>query len=1288
MNGSVTSEGITRDLEAMALTGIGGFHLFEVSDRMPAGPVVSYSDEWFDLMNHAMSEAHRLGLDLTLHNCSGWSSTGAPWITPELSMQQLSWSETYVQGGGTVEVDLQRPLANLDYFQDAKILAFPSLPGETAPLTSRVRRATVDGVETDVAAITDRTIDTVIEMRPADENSPARLVLEFAEPFTARTIAIQAAVPGDNRSAPAGMVLEASQDGSSYTPVAALTGGSGFGRTAAFPATAAFEAVTARFFRVSCSRSVDISELDLTAADRLEDWPYKTNLGRRALQDQDLDERTVTGIIDSRKVVDLTDRVDDGRLRWDAPAGEWTILRLGHTTTGRVQNQATDTGVGLEIDKYSREAMDFHFERFFGPLLDGLRPLADQDLAGALIDSYEVGMQNWTPGFDAEFSDRAGYDLTAYLPAMTGRIVGDVETTERFLWDVRRVQADLMADNYWGRFNELCHEVGLVSKTEPYGNGPFDELQAGSRTDYPMGEFWFRSGNHIPDLKIASSVAHLHGKPVVGAESFTGSEEYAKWTEHPFAMKAIGDLVYTHGLQDVIFHTFVHQPGNPDVLPGMTMGPHGIHMNRTTTWFDQAGPWLAYMASCQHILRQGKYVADLLYFVGENAPVETRTKGYFDEEYPILTPDPPAGHAYDLCDVEALLSRVEIRRGRIVLPDGMQYRAFVLPDGITQMSLTVLGRLHDLVRAGMWLLGAPPSEVYGLKDKERNETRLRALVRELWGDLDGETKTERQFGRGRVFWGASVGDVLDRLELGPDFTYSSRNPDANLHYIHRVVDKTDVYFVANQQRRYEDVVCRFRAGDRKPELLDAHTGAIIDAPVYDVDGDEVVLPLTLEPSGSVFVVFRSKARKERVEQITRDGERVLAARGLERSAGPNDVSDNFTIAAWVKPEGDTTTGPDDFGPEATEGRHGYMGAFSFVAYPPDGAALFGDGHATASFVVGRNAVAAYERWDDQFPRVLVADVAIAGWTHVALVYRDGVPHLYVDGEFVHRGLTSGRTIHPGAGFAAPDRIFVPHFEGDLEALTVAPKALSDAEIRELMAGGVPAPAAPPSVEPAFGASGSLLVWQNGRYEAKGHSSLRLSDLGEPAELAGPWSVSFPAGRGAPESVELQQLTSLHRHEDAGVRYFSGTAVYSTAFSAPRVGRDRRLFLDLGRVEVIADVTVNGQSLGTSWRRPHLLDITDAVSSGQNTLEVKVTNLWPNRLIGDEQLPPEYDYNEGGERPGGISAIPDWFVEGKLKPGGERITFTTWKHYSSDSPLLEAGLVGPVTLREAAVWSLD
>jgi hypothetical protein len=1304
MNGNFTAEGITADLEAMARVGIGGVQMFDVGTGIPKGPVETLSPEWIRLVRHAAAECGRLGLSFTVHNCPGWSSSGGPWITPELGMQQLVWSEATVAGGKAIDLVLPQPLVRLDHYREAMVVAFPALAGDRVPARGLIRRIMAGGVAGDVRLVTDGDQASAVDVA----GDGAGLVLEFAEPYEARAIVVHLVPetgPPANFAQERFATLQASDDGITFRDAGALPIHNRRLHTWP-PIVATFPAAKARFFRLLFPAPVQVAEVQLSGSARISGWSAKAGYDRRPNAGEQPEAVPTGSVIDPDTVVDISRHLGaDGRLTWDAPPGQWTIVRFGHTATGARNVAAPDGGFGLECDKFSRAALDFHFERYFGGLLSALRPLGARRLGGALVDSYETGMQNWTADLPAEFQARRGYDLLRYMPVLTGRIVASAEVSERFLWDMRRLHAQLVEDNYFGRFHALCRENGLTSYTEPYGNGPFDEHQAGARMDALMGEFWVRGGAAAFTVKLTAAIAHVYGKTFVGAEAFTGRPAQSKWQEHPYAMKALGDEMYTLGLNHFVFHRYAQQP-HPDARPGMTMGPWGFHFERTNTWFEQAGPWLLYAARCQHMLRRGRFVADILYFTGENSPVQAAV--HIEEPVaatlsgvrPKLPAPVPVGHDYDVCDAGVILSRMRIEDGRIVLADGMTYRVLVMPDD-RRITRALLVRLRDLVHAGLWLVGPRPERSHGLHDYPASDDEVRRIAAEMWGDLDGLSRTERGFGRGRVFWGAPLRTVLDRAGAAPDVIVEAA-ADAAIHWIHRREGDADIYFVSNGRRRSEALVCSFRVDGKRPELWDAATGETRPVLAYEVEAGRVRVPLRLDPAGSAFLLFRRPAGAKPLRAILRDGAPIVGT-SVPAAPAAAGAADTFTLSAWVKPEIDLwPISPEvasrDETSEVVAARTaayargarpeilGVSGA-SFVTDPPPGDVLHGAGHATVALSAGRNGIILYEHARGAFPAVLAAPMPLSGWTHLAVAYAGGTPTLFVNGRAAGRGERSRFTIHAEPGRAA-DR--PRHFEGDVAALQLVPAALGPAEIGRLAAAGVPDPEGPSAIELTTG----LLAWENGDYALAGAGeslrSVEVRGVRPPQDVDGPWAVTFPPGLGAPAGVRLDRLVSLHRHDDPGVRHFSGTATYRTSLeiSAGARRRGERLFLDLGRVEVIAALRLNGRDLGILWKPPYRLDVTDALRPGRNALEVRVTNLWPNRLIGDEQFPAEHDYPVTAfSATGGIAAIPAWFVEGRPKPPGPRVTFTTWKHYDKGSPLLESGLLGPVRLRTAMLHSL-
>lgn len=1303
VNGNISADGITRDLEAMKEVGVNGFQIFQVGTGVPKGKVDYGSPEHLQLLQHAANEASRLGLEFVMHNCPGWSSSGGPWMTPELSMKQLVWSETFIAGGKLVNITLPRPYANLGYYQDAFVLAFPSLMGEKRPLNELLNQVISSNGVVDIRLLTDGDPSTWVEVHPASPGQPAFLQLEFYEPFEARSIVVTgtslAAGPSFFRP-PLQVSLEASDDGALFRKVCDIKIFWTFGQRINVPATANFPTVRAKYFRLVSPGAFQIFDIQLLWAARIADWPVKTNLtglvGLPSAEPMPLTETVEDpegSAIDPNSVLDITRCMDgQGRLIWQAPPGDWTILRIGYTTTGTVNHPAPEGGEGLECDKYSREAFEFHYNNFFGKLLDKLAPLSAKGLAGALIDSYEVGFQNWTPKFPLEFEKRRGYDLRKYLPAMTGRVVGSAEISERFLWDVRRTQADLMADNYYGCLTDICHKYGMKSYAEPYsfgsgsggenvGGAPFDEMQIGSRVDVPMGEFWVaRDDGHERSVKLAASIAHVYGKPLVGAESFTGEPSASSWQEHPYLMKSLGDFMFTRGLNLIVFHTYAHQP-HPTAVPGMTMGPFGCFFNRNTTWWSKGKTWLEYLTRCQYMLQQGTFVADMLYFVGEGAPLTVPHESR-------LNPPLPKGYDFDFVNSEAILTRLKIEDGRIVTPEGTNYRVLALGDR-KKITLELLRKIRDMVEQGMCLVGSKPEGSPSLVGFPESEEEVRHIADEVWGDLDGKNLTERAFGKGHVFWGQPLHKVLEKLGILPDFEFTARSPDALINYIHRRVGDVDVYFVANRRRRSEELVCNFRVQGKHPELWNPENGEITPMPIYEILDGRVRLPLRLGPNASVFVVFRSPPLARSLHKVNKDGKTVLRTE-LFSVPAPGlypDVTNNFTISVWVKPEVNASL------PIGQQFFPGLSGA-CWVFYPPEGEGVYGKGHTTCGLAAGRNGIVVYERGRGEPKAVLGVPMPLEGWTHLAIVYREGTPYLYVNGKLVREGQRSDGVVHPGIRepYQGVSNITQPAYSiGDMSDPELFTEALEEDRIRELAAIGMPKTEEPPSLELVGDQKAEFLIWQNGSYTLLDSQeetlTLQITGITQPIDIVGPWRVSFPPNMGAPREVILPELMSLHKHIEDGVKYFSGTATYHKQIDIPTNFKEdgKRLYLDLGRVETIAEIRLNGKYLGILWKPPYRVDITDAARTGINDLEISVTNVWVNRLIGDEQLPPENEYGapwDFGQMSDVIRKLPDWYVQGKPKPSGDRVTFTTWRLHNKDSPLLESGLIGPVRLLTA------
>jgi hypothetical protein len=593
------------------------------------------------------------------------------------------------------------------------------------------------------------------------------------------------------------------------------------------------------------------SEYEGKKAFRIAGWKEKAGF-KRPQKAIEPDSRKVddADIILKDKIIVLTSKMDaSGQLNWQMPEGKWTIIRFGYTPTGEKNRPSPPGGEGLECDKLSKAAAELHWENSVQKIIDDAGPNAKKTFNNVLIDSYEVKCQNWTHNFPAEFKKRMGYALTPYLPVLTGRVVGSLEISERFLWDFRRVISDLFTENYYGHFSEMCHRNGLTLSIEPYGNGNFDEFTAASKADIPMGEWWMTDVVRWCDYtgKLASSSAHTYGHKYVGAEAFTARWPDAAFINHPFRLKSQGDYFYCQGVNRFIFHTYAHQPWM-NVQPVMTLARYGTQFNRGNTWFEKSSGWVDYLTRCQYLLQEGRFVADLCYLGSEESPNKMNRR-------PDMLPMPPSGYDYDFCTTENLM-QMKVKDGIILLPSGMSYRILVLPSG--NMRPDVLKQINKLVTAGAIVYGGRPEKSPSLQNYPICDNEIKKLTDELWNS-------------GKIISAQPLEQVLQSKGILPDFESSGGISNAptlysatGVEYIHRKIDDADVYFVSNQRQESQNIEAIFRINHKIPELWNPDTGKIEEASSYSFTKDgRMAVSLSFDQSGSAFVVFRKQVSAEK-----------------------------------------------------------------------------------------------------------------------------------------------------------------------------------------------------------------------------------------------------------------------------------------------------------------------------------------------------------------------------------------------------------------------------------------
>lgn len=1278
LDGNITREGITADLEAMKRVGIGGVLIMEVDQGAPKGPARFAGTLWREMFKFVLSEANRLGLEVNMNNDAGWCGSGGPWITPEVAQKKIVWTETNVTGGKRFVGLLPQPQAVADWYRDIVVLAIPTPAADDVRMTDYTPGITASTMDSsfDGKKLVDGDTATRITLPLPEKDKPQFIQISFAKPFLARVLTLS--LPGTPDAGCHG-ALQVSDDGEQFRTVQEFD--------ASPPALELnFDGISVRWFRILFTRTdpemkkLAIGEVELLPRYRihniLDKAAFTPNhvplIARRPDLPPDL-------TIPRDRVIDLTGRMNkDGRLLWDAPEGKWTVLRIGYTPTGTENHPAPLEGLGLECDKLDKAGADAMFAGLMAKIISDSKPFVPKTLVSTHIDSWEVGSQNWTKNFRQEFRKRRGYDLLTFLPVMTGRVVGSLEISERFLWDLRQTVSDLLVENYAGRFKELAHKHGMRLSIEAYDGCPADEMTYAGQADEPMAEFW-----SWPKFMVAwsgtemSSAAHVYGKRILGAEAFTATDA-EKWQGHPALIKDLGDWAFCEGINRFVFHRYALQPW-ADRPPGMSMGPWGLHYERTQTWWEQSSAWHEYLARCQYLLQQGLFVADICCLEPEGSPMR------------FIPPASvrPAGvergrYSFDGCTREVVMTRMKVKNGRLILPDGMSYRLLVLPE-VETMTPQLLRRIKDLVAAGATVVGAPPVKSPGLTGYPHCDKELRQISDSLWGNCDGKKVTEHRYGKGLVVWGKAPADVLTGMGVGPDFSFSAAD-GVSLRYIHRSIGGSEIYFVSNKNRSDGMAVCSFRVKGKRPQLWWPDAGLIEKPAVYDEVGGRVNLPIHFDPAGSVFVVFApdAKAEPDRITSVKRNGEELLNTTVAETEK--KETSDNnekiigtFTMAVWAKP-----------GMNIGLPKEANDGVFLDVVrndalYPPPGHEVYppDENHSGAGLSIGKNGVCVYEHSASYFAPLLVYASPIVGWKHVTVVYRDAEPSLYLDGKFVHKGLKSTYKVHPGVGVQHSRGMDM--FNGEIGEFRLFDHELTEMEIMNLMK-AMPLPAPRPqgaTVTIVRGESGvpSALVSQPGRYDLKtadGKSSqIEVSAMPQPFEIPGPWELTFSPNLGAPAHVTIEKLISWTEHPDPGVNYYSGAATYTKTFDVPAELRsgNRVLFLDLGRVEVMAEVKLNDKNLGILWKPPYRVDVTDKVKSGSNTLEVKVVNLWINRQIGDEQLLDDSDRNPDGT----LKAWPKWVDEGKPSPTG-RFSFTSWRLWKKDDPLVESGLLGPVTLQ--------
>lgn len=860
MGGAMTREGVTADLEGMKANGITTAMLFAIgaAGKTPlvSPPADAMTPTWWALVDHAVSEAQRLGMTMSLNMCDGWATASGPWITPDISMQVVTWSETRATGGEK-QIRLPLPPHKRDHYRDTAVFGMPwpdGLDASSATLRPGVTTTLPlkDGIEPA------RMLDVANDRDVFDTTAPSHIDVTFAQPFTLRSVTVRTPSPygyspGVYRAANSLEVL-ASEDGRSFRPVGWLEYPRHGWQTDLTTLTHTLPETTARIFRFvhhpaapePYREDFDFGEdlrlrlfsLELSSRPELHQISGKSAAQWSVSRRTESRDIAPASCVDPAKLIDLTDRLGaDGLLDWSPPPGRWRILRIGSTTNGK-ENSAAGGAQGLEVDRFNRAAVKLQFDRWFGAVLDKVGPeRAGRVLNTVHVDSWEASGQNWSPRFLADFKRLRGYDLKPWLPVMAGVPIGSAEASETVLHDVRRTVAELTQSEFFDVVADLAHARGCRFSGEPASpTYAVDGLRWADATDVPMGEFWLRTPRNDKPTDIADAVSggRIYGKRVIACESFT--EQRILWDEHPGLLKPLGDGIYCRGINRLMLHVYAGQPFL-DRAPGMTLNGIGAFFSRTQTWWKPGRAWFDYMRRCQAVLQQGRAVADVAVFIGEEIPSRAVLPERLDRPF-------PAGIAFDSINRDALVRLARVEGGEIRLPGGARYRLLVLPSR-ARYSCAFLQSLLGLVRRGAVVVGSPPIGPIGYRDDPALFARL---VRQLWG-----AGAVRRIGAGRLYSDGDVTAALSRISLSPAFIARG----ADLDWTQRAGEGWTATFLVNKEDRAMRAAVSLRGGFDRVELWYPDGGRRETGAGWKAAGERTEGVVQLAPRESAILMCRS-----------------------------------------------------------------------------------------------------------------------------------------------------------------------------------------------------------------------------------------------------------------------------------------------------------------------------------------------------------------------------------------------------------------------------------------------
>jgi hypothetical protein len=879
MDGNITREGITNDLEAMAQNGIVQATIMNIgkiyTTEVDLPKIKFNSPEWIDMFQWALEEANRLDITIGTQTIDGYCTAGGPWITPELSMKQYVWTKTTVEGTGSeISTVLPQPLMLENFYRDVAVVAFLK---DDKPNSFHKKKPEINKNKVSTGTlVTDVNPKTTIDLRKGDV-----IDVIFDDDFTAGKLVLLPYLPfcwDDMGNITVQFTISSSNDGEVFEKIADVDLiGVNKSISASFPET------KARFFRLEMSgtnfmyfANYPVGILELLKEEESTAFvpPVKSFFEKAASvfdvseNVHDLNVNISKSAIVPDSVIDISDFMSsDGNLRWEAPRGQWQIIRFGYTSTGVVNHPATPEGLGLEADKMDTTAISVHFNSYARNLIQAAGNYKGNTLRFILMDSWEAGFQTWTDAFCGEFRNRRGYDILPWIPVLCGETVGSTRLSEAFLHDFRKTIAELIDQNFYKHFRDLCHRNQVEFHGEAiYSNWgaypPLDPLKANQYPDMPMKEFWadndmnnlakyIPADRPTPGFPTFSALAY--NKQIIGSEAYTN---FAHYSEAPFDLKPFGDAAYCSGVNQLILHSFVHQPF--DKKPGMTLGKFGAHFNRHNPVWEFSKDWMEYQARVQYVLQKGVPIADVVFFTGDQLPQ------YFSKSF---MHDLPFGIQAAACNID-MLNNATVTDGKISFGGNQDFPLLLLHNS-QKMEYSTLQRIAELVNDGAVVYGPRPVEMLSVHDIKNNTAAFHSLVDSLWGN-----SVENIYGKGKIISGTPLSNVLRKLGVLPDLTTNTGDPK-EIMYIHRKIGGTDVYFVFNQQNNTINREILFRVTGKTPEIWSPENGSVLKPAIFSVEKDYTRIPVSFRPYESKIFVFNDEPPGNFISQVYVQGKKIF-----------------------------------------------------------------------------------------------------------------------------------------------------------------------------------------------------------------------------------------------------------------------------------------------------------------------------------------------------------------------------------------------------------------------------